>query len=258
MSELLIDEPATGIRRLLINRPDARNAINAEVRALLFSALVAARDNPAIRAVILGGAGGIFCAGGDLPSMVGITADAARARMAEGHRIIALLWTFPKPVIAAVERIAAGSGAGIALTCDRIVIGRDASLLFPFLRLGLVPDWGLMQLVTRRAGLTRAGQIFLDGAALTGTGAVAAQLADLAVEAGDVMATALAEAQRLAALPPAAFALLKAGLRDAHLPDPLGLAYEADAQVACLTGPEFTEGYAAFREKRPPRFSGPA
>ncbi len=141
MTELLIDHPAPGITRLLINRPEARNAINAAVRQALYAALIAARDDPAIRAVIIGGAGGFFSAGGDLPSMVGIAPEAALARMQDGHRIVALLWTFPKPVIAAVERAAVGAAAGIAMLADRIVIGKTATLLFPFLRLGLVPDW---------------------------------------------------------------------------------------------------------------------
>ncbi len=254
MDALLTDEPAPFIRRLLINRPDARNAINADVRAALFDALTTTRDDAKIRAVILGGAGGIFCAGGDLPSMVGISPQAARERMQEGHRIIELLWGFPKPVVAAVERAAAGAGAALALAADRVIIGHQSSLLFPFLRLGLVPDWGLMQLLKRRAGLVRATRLCLDSATVKGTEAVADNLADLAVDDGDVMPTAIAEAQRLATLPTAAFARLKAGLRETGAPDPLGLRYEADAQVACLTGPEFTEGYAAFRDKRTPDF----
>ena len=242
MNELLVDHPAPYVRRLLINRPDARNAINAAVRDSLFSALTAARDDDAIRAIIIGGAGGFFCAGGDLPSMVGMVREAARDRMADGHRIVALLWTFPKPVIAAVERAAAGAGAGIALLADRVVMGQAANLLFPFLRLGLVPDWGLIQTVCLRAGQARASQIFLDGKP------------DLAIEDDAVMPRAIEESERLAALPQQAFARLKILLRQNSGTDPLNLAKEAEAQVACLTGPEFVEGYAAFKEKRSPDF----
>lgn len=255
-NEILIDAPRKGVRRVRINRPEARNAVNAAVRAGLLDALTAAQEDAAVRGVILGGAGGIFCAGGDLPSMVGISPDAARQRMQEGHRIINLLWRFPKPVVAAVERAAAGAGAALALAADRVVIGQQAALLFPFLRLGLVPDWGLMQLLKRRAGLVRASQICLDNATIKGQAAVADGLADLAVDDAEVMATAIAEAEFLAALPAAAFARLKAGLRGAGDADPLNLIQEAEAQVACLTGPEFAEGYAAFRDKRPPDFVG--
>ena len=255
MTELLIDHPAPGIRRLLINRPEARNAINAAVRDALHAALIAARDDQTIRAVIIGGAGGFFSAGGDLPSMVGIAPEAARARMADGHRIVALLWTFPKPVVAAVERAAVGAGAGIAMLADRIVMGKTAPLLFPFLRLGLVPDWGLIQTVSRRAGVTQAQRFFLDGKPIGAETAIAHNMADQSVEDAAVMAHALAQADQLAALPGDAFARLKQLLRHDLNADPLNLAQEAQAQTACLTGPEFIEGYAAFKEKRAPRFA---
>jgi 2-(1,2-epoxy-1,2-dihydrophenyl)acetyl-CoA isomerase len=255
MNALLIDSPGLHIRRLLINRPEARNAVNQDVRDAIFAALSNARDDAQVRTVVIGGAGGVFSAGGDLPSMVGISEAAALARMQDGHRIVSLLWTFPKPVVAAVEGVAAGAGAGIALLADRMVIGHKASLLFPFLRLGLVPDWGLMQTVIRRAGHSQAARIFMENAAITGVEAAAIGLADQAVGDAEVMAQALAAAERFAGLPMAAFARMKLALRGGGQADPLNLAYEAKAQTACLTGPEFVEGYAAFREKRVPLFT---
>jgi enoyl-CoA hydratase/carnithine racemase len=111
--------------------------MNAELREALFAALMAARADDNVRALVIGGAGGFFSAGGDLPSMVGISAAAALARMQDGHRIVSLLWTYPKPVVAAVERMAAGAGVGVALLSDFVVMGNGANLLFPFLRLGL-------------------------------------------------------------------------------------------------------------------------
>jgi 2-(1,2-epoxy-1,2-dihydrophenyl)acetyl-CoA isomerase len=254
MTELLIDHPAPGLRRLLINRPEARNAIDAAVREALYAALIAAHDEKSVRAIIIGGAGGFFSAGGDLPSMVGIGPSAARARMEDGHRIVSLLWTFPKPVIAAIERAAVGAGAGIAMLADRIVIGRNATLLFPFLRLGLVPDWGLIQTVSRRAGAIPAHRLFLDGKPINSQTAAAHNLADLIAEDDAVMTEAIAQAEQLAALPSEAFARLKHLLRHAPTADPLNLSQEAAAQTACLTGPEFVEGYAAFKEKRAPNF----
>jgi 2-(1,2-epoxy-1,2-dihydrophenyl)acetyl-CoA isomerase len=255
MSELLTDHPAPGIRRLLINRPEARNAINAAVREALHTALIAVRDEPTIRAVIIGGAGGFFSAGGDLPSMVGISPEAALARMADGHKIVSLLWRFPKPVIAAIERAAAGAGAGIAMLADRIIIGNTATLLFPFLRLGLVPDWGLIQTISRRAGATQAQRFFLDGKPINAETAIAHNMADLNVEDDAVMTHAIKQAELLAALPSQAFVRLKQLLRHDLNNDPLNLVQEAQAQTACLTGPEFIEGYAAFKEKRAPNFA---
>jgi 2-(1,2-epoxy-1,2-dihydrophenyl)acetyl-CoA isomerase len=255
MTELLIDQPAPYVRRFLFNRPAARNAINAALREALHAALLAARDDETVRAVIIGGAGGFFSAGGDLPSMVGISAEAALARMEDGHKIVSLLWEFPKPVIAAVERAAVGAAAGVALLADRIIIGRTASLILPFLRLGLVPDWGLVQTVSRRAGIAVAEAMFLNGQPIDAETALAHHLADVIAADDAVMDRAIAQAEQLAALPAHAFARLKALLRQGSGADPLNLAQEAQAQTACLTGAEFVEGYAAFREKRAPKFS---
>jgi 2-(1,2-epoxy-1,2-dihydrophenyl)acetyl-CoA isomerase len=256
MDEILEDEPRPHVRRLLINRPSARNAINEPVRNQLLDALLMARDDPHIRCVLIGGSGGLFSAGGDLPSLVGLSAGDARARMQSGHQLVRLLWAFPKPVISAVERLAAGAAAGLALLADRIVIGQNANLLFPFLRLGLVPDWGLMQTLTRRAGYARANQILLDNASIKGTDAIGMGLADIVSAETEVMARALMEAEALAALPLSAFNRLKAGLRNAEQSDPLFLVHEAEMQVACITGAEFEEGYAAFKEKRAASFTG--
>jgi 2-(1,2-epoxy-1,2-dihydrophenyl)acetyl-CoA isomerase len=256
MAVVVVDQPGPQIRRLSINRPEARNAINQEVREALFALLTEAREDPTVGALVLAGTGGMFSAGGDLPSLLGLSEAAALARMQDGHRIVSLLWSYPKPVVAAVERVAAGAAAGLALLADRLVMGQAATLLFPFQRLGLVPDWGLMQTVTRRVGLSHAARIFMNNSAVTGAEAAAIGLADQAVEDVQVMPQALAAATSLAALPMAAFARMKLALRDAAQPDPLNLAGEAAAQAACLTGPEFTEGYAAFREKRPPVFPG--
>jgi len=254
LDSVLVDQPEPHVRRLLINRPDARNAVNQDVRNELFAALTNARDDEQVRAVLIGGAGGIFSAGGDLPSLVGISEPEALARMQDGHRIVSLLWAYPKPVVAAIERVAAGAGAGLALLADRVVIGQKASLLFPFLRLGLVPDWGLMETVARRAGVRQATRIFMDNAAVMGAEAVAIGLADLAVDDVDVTAQALAAAKQFDTLPLGAFGRMKRALRRATQSDPLNLAYEATAQTACLTSTEFVEGYAAFCEKRRPVF----
>jgi len=255
MTKILIDRPAPAISRLLINRPEARNAINAAVREKLHAALIAARDDRTVRAVIIGGVGGFFSAGGDLPSMVGISPEAARTRMEDGHKIVSLLWTYPKPVVAAIERAAVGAGAGIAMLADRIVMGKSAALLFPFLRLGLVPDWGLVQTVSRRAGATQAQRFFLAGKPIDPDTAIAHNMADMAVEDEAVMQHAISQAEQLASMPLHAFARLKHLLRHAADTDPLNLAQEAAAQTECLTGPEFIEGYAAFKEKRPADFA---
>lgn len=250
MEPLLIDNPRPGLRRLRLNRPAARNAIDADLRAALRMAVTEAGADPAVRALLIAGTGGIFCAGGDLASLVGIDHAAALARMRDGHALVDQLWHFPKPVVAAVERYAIGAGAGLALLADRVVMGEDAVLGFPFLKLGLVPDWGLMETLPRRAGPPLAARLFLEGANLKAADALATGVADAVAPAGGVTEAALDMAEALAALPPAAFSRLKACLRSSA-PD---LEAEAHAQADCLTGPEFAEGYAALKEKRAARF----
>ncbi|MFV3077051.1 enoyl-CoA hydratase/isomerase family protein [Niveispirillum fermenti] len=250
METLLIDMPLPGVRRLRIDRPAARNAIDATTRAALRGAVAAAAGDPAVRALVIAGNGGLFCAGGDLASLSGLDYDAALARMRDGHGLVERLWHFPKPVVAAVERYAIGAGAGLALLADRIVMGSDAVLGLPFLKLGLVPDWGLMATLPRRAGWPLACRLLQDAGSLSAEAALAAGAADAVAAPDAVMHDALAAAERLAALPSAAFALLKARMRAGGLDLPA----EAQAQALCLAGPEFAEGYAALRERRPPRF----
>lgn len=247
-----VDTPEPGVRRILLDRPEARNAIDESVRHFLLAAVTEAIGDRAVRSILIGGTGGVFSGGGDLPSMVGIGRDAARARMESGHRIVSALWTCPKPVVVAVEKFAVGAAAGIAMVADEVVIGRGATLIFPFLRLGLVADWGLMATLRLRAGYTAAARLLREAKPVSAEDAVALGLADRVVDDEAVMAEALAAAGRLAALPLGAFARLKRQMRGGA--DVLALPAEAEAQADCLTSDEFTEGYAAFREKRTPRF----
>ena len=246
------DTPAPGVRRILIDRPEARNAIDGETRAALIAAVADARSDEVARALLLGGADGLFSAGGDLPSLVGLDRAAALARLQQGHELVTALWEFPKPVVVAVERFAVGAAAGLALLADEILVGRSAQFAFPFLRLGLVPDWGLMGSLKLRVGWSQAIRLLRDSAAVKGERALAIGLADRLVEDEKVMAEAIAAAEALAKLPRAAFATMKRLMRgDAAV---LGLAEEAAAQAGRIVSDEFAAGYAAFREKREPRF----
>lgn len=252
LSPVLTDSPSPAVFRILLNRPEARNAIDASVRAALADALTQAQEDPQVRAVLLGGAGGMFCAGGDLPSMVGLSAEAARRRLAEGHAIVSRLWRFPKPIVVALERFAVGAGAGLALLADHVVMGKDAVVGLPFVKLGLVPDWGLMMTLPWRVGNPAARRLFLESAIVSAQDALALDIVDEAVDAASVMQHALAQAERLARHPAQTFGRMKVCLRCTDIE--AALEAERNAQVACLTGAEFVEGYAAFREKRQPVF----
>lgn len=251
---VLVDRPAPHVARLLINRPDKRNAIDFEVRQALTDAIRGLLADRGVRALVFGGAGGVFSAGGDLPSMRGITPDGARDRMRHIAVLCRLVANAPIPVVTVIEGFGAGAAIGLALLGDHIVVAEGATILFPFLKLGLVPDWGQMLTLPRRVGAARARQILTAGVPLTGSQSLAVGLADeMAADAG-AMAAGIAKASQWALLPAGAFARFKARLNhpSATLDDEL--AREQADQAVCLVGAEFGEGLAAFFEKRAPDF----
>jgi enoyl-CoA hydratase/carnithine racemase len=252
MTVLLIDHPAPGVRRLRIHRPEARNAIDAAVRAALRTALDDAAGDAAVRVLLFGSAGNTFCAGGDLPTMVGLSHDAADARLQESHGIAGTIAQFPKPVVVAVERFAVGAGAGLAMLADHLILAEDAMIGFPFLKIGLVPDWGITATLSMRAGYQAAARILRNAANVPATEALALGIADEVVPSERIEQHAIECAAALTALPAAAFGRLKSRLRSGDFQKALD--EERAAQVASLTGPEFAEGYAAMAAKRSPDF----
>lgn len=254
MNTLLRDEPAPGVCRLQLNRPEARNALTVEMRRELADAMRQAVADRAVRAILIAGAGGVFSGGGDLPSMVGISREGARERLELLAVATELIWHCPKPVVTAVERFAVGGSAGLAMLADWAILGEKSYLSFPFLNLGLVPDFGVMATLPLRAGLATATRLLLERATLTGGEALAVHLVEEVVADDAVMARGIAKAEELGRLPAQAFARLKQRLRPAGS---LDQAYEVEAQIECLTGPEFPEGLAAFKEKRAPNFPRP-
>ncbi len=200
------------------------------------------------------GAGGVFCAGGDLSTMGALSADAARARMKAGHRLIRLLAAADKPIVSAVEGPAMGGGAGLALLADAVVMGEGATIGFPYFKVGLVPDYGLFHTLPRRVGAGHARRLFNTAATVRSAEALAIGLVDRVVPDGEVQAAALAQAELLAALPAHAFAMTKQQL--AQMPASLeaALEMEALAQTVAFGSADHAEGKRAFFEKRKPIF----
>lgn len=247
---VLVDCPAPHVARLLINRPDKRNAIDFDVRQQLTEALAALLGDATVRAIVFGGAQGVFSAGGDVPSMVGLTEAQARERMRHIHRLCQLIAEAGVPVVSAIEGIGAGAAVGLALMGDRIVVGEGTKILFPFLRLGLVPDWGQLLTLPRRVGLPVARRLLTDGAPVSGAEAHRIGLADTLVADAQVMATAVAQAAGLALLPSEAFARMKARLNHPSTTLAEELAREENDQAVCLLGEDFVEGHDAYVNKR--------
>ena len=252
-----LDRPAPHVARLLINRPDKRNAIDHEVRETLHGLLGEVEADAQVRAVVIGGAGGFLSAGGDTPSMVGLDEAGARERMRHIHRLCRRLVALPLPVVTAVEGMGVGAGVGLALLGDLIVAGPGTKFYFPFFKLGLVPDWASLLTLPRRIGHARAQQLLARSGSLTGAQAQELGLVDvLAAEDGAVMAAAVAEAAALAQLPREAYARMKRMLQPTAEEFDRVLQSEEDAQAALLQGPAFREGYAAMRDKRAADFIG--
>jgi len=251
---ILIDRPAAGVWRLLINRPDKRNAIDHAVRQALLETLDAAERNPSCRALLIGGVGGNLSAGGDIASMADLDEAGARERMLHIHQLCRRLQGFPLPVVTAAEGFCAGAGVGMALLTDLIVAGPSSKFLFPFLRLGLAPDWGSLRTLPARIGVAAARRMLSHGEVIQGEDALRLGLAD-AWGDHDVMAAALTHAERLAALPQDAFARMKRRLAEPAASFDHELQREEDDQAVLLLGADFREGFAAFNEKRAPQFT---
>ncbi len=247
---VLLDQPAPHVARLRINRPDKRNAIDYAVREQFMDLLSQALADPAVRALVFGGVQGVFSAGGDVSSMEGLTETQARERMRHIHILCRKVADVQLPVVSAMEGVTAGAAVGLALLGDRIVMGRQARVLFPFLKLGLAPDWGLLMTLPRRVGLPVAQRMFCDGQPVGAEEALRTGLADVVCEDAEVMDTAVRLAGSLALLPAQAYARMKGRLTHPSPTLAEELARGEDDQAACLLTEDFQEGFDAFRNKR--------
>ena len=247
---------AGSVRTITLNRPAALNSLTAAMHGQLLPALQAAADDSSIRAVVITGAGRGFCAGQDLtdPAMVG---DVDVGAVIDRHyRPLALrLRTMPVPVVAAVNGVAAGAGANLALCCDFVLAARGASFIQAFSKIGLVPDCGGTWLLPRLVGRARALGLAMTGDKLPAEEAERMGLIWKCVEDAALMDSAAALAQRLAAMPTRALAETRR-LIDAAAPMDLAdaLSHEASAQRALGRADDFAQGVAAFFAKRAPLF----
>lgn len=251
---ILLDRPSSHVARLRIHRPDKLNAIDFDVRQQMSEHLQTLMADSSTRAIVLGGSQGILSAGGDVPSMIGLSLEQARERMQHVHVLCRLVAGAPVPVITAMEGVAAGAAVGLALLGDHIVAGPSTRVLFPFLKLGLVPDWGQLLTLPRRIGVPAARRLLTSGNALGGEEAFRIGLVDTFVPDDDVMATAISMATELSMLPLEAFRRMKSRLNDVSVSIVEELAREENDQAICLLSDEFQEGFQAFLAKRPPDF----
>lgn len=249
----ITDHPG-GIRRIAMMEPDRRNALSDAMRGALRTALGQAHADRAVRAIVLTGSGGCFCAGGDIKAM-GQPIPVALERLDVVHDIIRLIALGPKPVVAAVDGVAYGGGMSLALACDSVVATEGARFCASFGRVGLVPDMGAMWSLPRRVGAARAQRLLLTGVEVRGVRAVELGLADLLAE-GDLDTAALDEARALVPAAPLPAAHFKPIIARHHGDLEAVLRAERDAQAALFATDDHAEARTAFLEKRPPAFTG--
>jgi 2-(1,2-epoxy-1,2-dihydrophenyl)acetyl-CoA isomerase len=251
--------------RVTLERPEAKNALTVEMRDQIVDAVRAARADPDVRALLITGTGDAFCAGMDLSAST--VAQAGREGFdtratAEALRVgvqafIRELWELDKPTVAAVNGVAVGPGAHLALACDFVLVHEATRFLWSFHRWGLVVDAGGAYLLPRLVGLPRAKAMVMLGEGCTGSEAVELGLAYRCVDADALATEASTLAGRLAAGPTRALGLSKRLLNASFETNLAGvLELEAAYQSLATTSADLVEGMAAFKERRDPRFTG--
>lgn len=252
----VLTESAGPIRVVRLNYPARRNALSLELRAALMTAVETAMAETGIRALVLTGNGGAFCAGGDISSMQTVTGVGGRERLANLHRLVRLLAAGPKPVVAAVEGYAYGAGMSLALLCDQVVAARDAKFCCSFNKVGLMPDMAALWTVPQRVNAGWAKRLMMLAEEVDGETAHRIGLADHLAEPGEALAEAMKLAERFAATAPLPQTYAKAVLARGPQPLEAVLAQEADLQALLFGSEDFAEGRDAFLAKRKPVFRG--
>ena len=247
-----------GIATVTLNRPEALNSLTVAMKQELLAAFGRVAEAGAVRAVILTGAGRAFCAGQDLKERLQPDSAPLGVELRERYNpIIRAMRSLPKPIVGAINGVAAGAGASLAMACDIRIASDTASFALAFGRVGLVPDSGATWFLPRLVGTTRAAEIALLGDPVSAADAERIGLVGRVVGAADLASEARAIAGRLAAGAPRAIALTKRAL-DASWDRDLEAALEDEAELQDAAGRtrDHQVGMAAFLEKRPPRFSG--
>ena len=253
----ILVEHRPGYRLITLNRPERLNALTVEMADALIAALDAAQADPECRAILLTGTGRGFCAGQDLNAIVGAGPAEIAALLDRYNPLIRRMRALPLPIVAAVNGVAAGAGANLALACDIVLAAKSASFVQAFARIGLVPDCGGTWVLPRLVGPARARALAMLAEPLPAATAAEWGLIWRALDDERLLPEAHAVAARLASGPKLALGLIKRAL-DCGATNDLDsqLDLERDLQAEAAAHPDHAEGLRAFLAKRAPEFGG--
>jgi 2-(1,2-epoxy-1,2-dihydrophenyl)acetyl-CoA isomerase len=260
--EQLIVETSDGVAVLRMNNPDRLNALSTRLTAELVDSLAGLGHDPGIRAIVLTGEGRGFCAGADLTALQEPYLKGERPKLSgflrDGYnRLIPLLTETPKPVIAAINGVAAGAGVSLALACDLRIAADTASFSMAFVRIGLIPDSGACHLLPRTVGMAKALELAMLSERIDAATALEIGLVTRVAPSASLMDEAMAMATRLARMPTAAIGLTKRIFAEAsRLSLIQTLDREAEVQDEAAATQDHIEGVLAFLQKREPVFTG--
>jgi len=259
MVELVLTEDRGAVRHVVLNRPQKRNAFNAELVLGVGAALAAAAEDPAVRCVVIRGEGPMFSSGMDLGALAELAADPDRLRPFRARILHAwnLAEEMAKPTVCQIHGACIGGALELALACDLRVIASDAVVGIPETRVGLIPDVGGSSRLPQIVGLGRAKELILTGKLIAGEEAERIGLANRVAPPEELEAATQALVDELLACAPVAVGLAKRVL-DASARPALSTTLELEVamQELCARTEDFAEGTAAFREKRAASFSG--
>ncbi|MET0379809.1 MAG: enoyl-CoA hydratase/isomerase family protein [Spongiibacteraceae bacterium] len=247
-----------GVATLTLNRPEKMNTVTRIMGEQLYALLLELNKDRSCRAIVITGAGGNFCTGGDFSDNESKIENPVegRVRLLQSAHLIELLVNGPKPVIAAVDGYAYGMGMSLALACDYIIATDKTVFNAAFSRLGLAAELGLTWTLPRRIGVGKTKQLLMLSKKVTGADALAMQMVDELCPSATLAAVALERAREFAAAAPLVVAYTKSALAKGHATVESAMATEHEYQAALYMTHDHVEGVKAMFKKRKPEFNG--